>query len=180
MLLSCRNDSYESSHSARLDLQVCLAIQRHQTLAFLPIAVLKYFCRGNACLRLIEHAHASRKSQKQGFYAFPHRQQNGRSTTCWWQNILHKHEDGLLWADLDPLSNDIDKLSHREVGRHKISAHRPKLRSILNIVFPAPTLGSTCKCCCDCQRDIIQHWPHFFLSISGISLLSAFSTMTCM
>ena len=45
-----------------------------------------------------------------------------RKPTCWWQNILHKHEDGLLWADFDPLSNDIHELSNCEIGRHKVPA----------------------------------------------------------
>lgn len=38
------------------------------------------------------------------------------------QRVAHKHEDGLLWGDADTLADDINKLAHREVGRHQVPA----------------------------------------------------------
>jgi hypothetical protein len=38
------------------------------------------------------------------------------------QHVLYKHEDGLLWANPDPLADDVHKLPHSEVSRHQIPA----------------------------------------------------------
>jgi hypothetical protein len=40
--------------------------------------------------------------------------------TCGRQDILDEHEDSLLWADLDPLANDVHKLTHSEISRYKV------------------------------------------------------------
>ena len=36
------------------------------------------------------------------------------------KDFIYENEDGLLRRELDSLTNDIDKLSHCEVGRNKI------------------------------------------------------------
>jgi hypothetical protein len=46
------------------------------------------------------------------------------SLTCRWKNIVHKDEDGLLGAKLDPLPNHIDKLTHCQVCRDQIPANK--------------------------------------------------------
>lgn len=40
--------------------------------------------------------------------------------TCGRQHVLDEHEDGLLWADLDSLADDIHELTHSEISRHKV------------------------------------------------------------
>jgi hypothetical protein len=45
---------------------------------------------------------------------------NAVEFTCWWQHILHEHEDGLLGADLDPLTDHIDELPHCQVRWHQV------------------------------------------------------------
>lgn len=42
--------------------------------------------------------------------------------TSRWQGAIHKDEDGLFWAQLDPLPHHIDKLANGEVGRDKVPA----------------------------------------------------------
>lgn len=41
----------------------------------------------------------------------------GRS---WWQNFVDEDENSLLWAKLDALPNNIDKLSDGQVCRHQV------------------------------------------------------------
>lgn len=38
----------------------------------------------------------------------------------WWQGVLHKDKDGLLWAQLDSLPHHIDKLADSEISRDKV------------------------------------------------------------
>ena len=40
--------------------------------------------------------------------------------TCGRQDVLHKHEDGLLWADLYPLTNNVHKLTHGQICRDEV------------------------------------------------------------
>jgi hypothetical protein len=40
--------------------------------------------------------------------------------SSWWQNLIDKDEDGLLWRELDTLSDDIYELSDRQVRWDKI------------------------------------------------------------
>lgn len=45
--------------------------------------------------------------------------------TCGWQHVLDEHEDGLLGADLDPLANDVNELTHSEISWNQVPAsHR--------------------------------------------------------
>lgn len=58
---------------------------------------------------------------------------------------------------------------HRNARCSSSSAHASLLRGYWLAVHPAKCLF----------RDQIHPFPHFFLSISGMSLFSAFSTITC-
>ena len=44
----------------------------------------------------------------------------GHCCTSGRQNVLDKDEDGLLWAQLDALADDIDELADSEVCGHKV------------------------------------------------------------
>eukprot|EP00243_Klebsormidium_subtile_P012889 TRINITY_DN8130_c0_g1_i1.p1 TRINITY_DN8130_c0_g1~~TRINITY_DN8130_c0_g1_i1.p1 ORF type:complete len:105 (+),score=6.33 TRINITY_DN8130_c0_g1_i1:466-780(+) len=44
----------------------------------------------------------------------------GHKGRCWWKNIVHEDEDSLLGAQLDPLPDDVHKLTHSQVGRYQI------------------------------------------------------------
>jgi hypothetical protein len=35
--------------------------------------------------------------------------------SSWWQDLIHENEDGLLWAKLDALADDIDELADCKV-----------------------------------------------------------------
>lgn len=51
--------------------------------------------------------------------------------TCWRQDVLHKHENCLLWADPNPLADNINKLAYCQVPRHQIptlEAHCGKVK----------------------------------------------------
>ena len=47
--------------------------------------------------------------------------------TCGRQHVLDEHEDSLLWADLDPLADDVHKLTHSEIGRDEVPTQSIKL-----------------------------------------------------
>ena len=49
--------------------------------------------------------------------------------TCGRQHILDEHEDSLLWADLDPLANDVHELTHSEISRYKVPTAKRKIVS---------------------------------------------------
>jgi hypothetical protein len=49
------------------------------------------------------------------FLVYRAHQSSGR-----WQNLVNEDEDGLLWRELDALSNHIDELANGEVCRDKI------------------------------------------------------------
>jgi hypothetical protein len=51
---------------------------------------------------------------------FNHQRKNSR--TCRWQNVLDEHEDGLLWADLYPLADDVHELPNRQIRRDQVPA----------------------------------------------------------
>jgi hypothetical protein len=51
--------------------------------------------------------------------------------TSWWQGVLHKDKDGLLWAQLDSLPHHIDKLADSEISRDKVPAGVNKYGSML-------------------------------------------------
>lgn len=36
------------------------------------------------------------------------------------EDLIHENEDGLLGRELDTLANNVDKLTHSEVGRNKV------------------------------------------------------------
>jgi len=40
--------------------------------------------------------------------------------SCWWENLVYKNEDGLLWGKLDTLAYYVDKLSHSKIRRYEI------------------------------------------------------------
>jgi hypothetical protein len=46
----------------------------------------------------------------------------GIDYTSRWQGVLHKNEDGFLWAKLDPLPHHIHKLAYTQVSRDKVPA----------------------------------------------------------
>lgn len=37
-----------------------------------------------------------------------------------WQHLIHEDEDGLLWAQLDALADDIDELADGEIRRDEV------------------------------------------------------------
>jgi len=37
-----------------------------------------------------------------------------------WQDLVDEDEDGLLWAELDSLANNIDELANSEIGRDEV------------------------------------------------------------
>ena len=37
-----------------------------------------------------------------------------------WQDLIDEDEDGLLWRQLDPLTNHIDELADGEIGGHEV------------------------------------------------------------
>ena len=37
-----------------------------------------------------------------------------------WQDLINEDEDGLLWAELDSLANNIDELTNCQVGGDKV------------------------------------------------------------
>lgn len=39
---------------------------------------------------------------------------------CWWQDLVDEDEDGLFWAKLDPLSNNVDELADGEICWYKV------------------------------------------------------------
>ena len=38
----------------------------------------------------------------------------------WRQDLVDEDEDGLLWAELDALADDVDELANREVGGYEV------------------------------------------------------------
>ena len=38
----------------------------------------------------------------------------------WWQNLIDEDEDGLLWGQLDPLADHVDKLADSEIRWNQI------------------------------------------------------------
>lgn len=76
---------------------------------------------------------------------------------CWRQDLVDEDEDGLLRRKLDTLPNNVDELAHGQILSYLISTE-PRLYQ-----FPVRTDGT----------------KYFFLSIVGISVLSAFSQITC-
>lgn len=44
----------------------------------------------------------------------------GHQSSGWWQYLVDKDEDGLLWRELDTLADDVDELSDGEVGWNEI------------------------------------------------------------
>jgi hypothetical protein len=49
---------------------------------------------------------------------------SGHQGSCWWKRVLDEDEDCLLSTELDPLPNNIHKLSNREVSGNKVPAYR--------------------------------------------------------
>ena len=37
-----------------------------------------------------------------------------------WQNLIDEDKDGLLWAELDSLANNIDELANSQIGWDKV------------------------------------------------------------
>ncbi len=37
-----------------------------------------------------------------------------------WEDLIDEDEDGLLWAQLDALADDIDELSDGQIGGHQV------------------------------------------------------------
>ena len=91
--------------------------------------------------------------------------------TCGWEHILDEHEDGLLRADLDPLADDVHELTHCEISWHQISAGHSHVHSSELTATHAGLLVPT-------TQNSVGERAYFFLSMSGMSLFSAFSTMT--
>ncbi len=58
--------------------------------------------------------------------------------TGWWEHVLNKHEDGLFWADPDPLPDDIDKLTYSEIRGYKV----PAVVAPAMVQMPSRTLSS--------------------------------------
>ena len=40
--------------------------------------------------------------------------------SSWWQDLVDKDEDGLLWRELDTLADDVDELADGEIGWDEI------------------------------------------------------------
>lgn len=79
------------------------------------------------------------------------------------EDLVDKDEDGLLWRQLDALADHVDEL-HARGGV-------PSARRLL------PADIEDCWRTCPTVRSAGTRY--FFLSIAGISVLSAFSQMTC-
>jgi hypothetical protein len=75
------------------------------------------------------------------------------------KNLVNKDEDGTLRSELDTLANDVDELSRRSVSMDERGEEKVGRRT-------CPTVRSAGT-------------RYFFLSIAGMSVLSAFSQMTC-
>lgn len=97
--------------------------------------------------------------------------------TCLGQHLAHKHENGLFRADFDPLADHIHKLTDGQVSWDEVPGRRTNGTGScrdaggMNFVKALP-----------CQSPNARPLPsptYFFLSMSGMSLFSAFSTMTC-
>lgn len=94
--------------------------------------------------------------------------------TCGGQHVLHKDEDGLLRGQLDALADDVHELPHCQVRGHQVPAAQQGVQ--LSYIYLR-----------DRARAVGLGWAgtssplrtHFFLSMSGMSLFSAFSTITC-
>lgn len=113
------------------------------------------------------------------------------------QHVLDEYEDGLLGAQLDALADDIHKLAHGQVGGDlaggikKVSARRGPVCVRVRARGCAPCVRAR-HCTPRAAKGCIGGGPHarahcrrspgptryFFLSMSGISDFSAFSTIT--
>ena len=91
----------------------------------------------------------------------------------WRKRFVHEDKDGLLWCELDALANHVNKLTDRQVlqyGRQeKKGGEREKRvqgrqRDRLRVVG---------------HRGRTEGTKYFFLSMVGMSVLSAFSHITC-
>ena len=67
-----------------------------------------------------------------------------RRRTRWWQDVVCKDEDGLFRRELDSLANDVHKLTHGQVRRHKVSA--PHTRGARCSAQVAPKVASKPRC----------------------------------
>jgi hypothetical protein len=61
-------------------------------------------------------------SIQDGNHVQPAKLSRGIDYTSRWQGVLHKNEDGFLWAKLDPLPHHIDKLAYSQVSSDKLPA----------------------------------------------------------
>lgn len=41
-------------------------------------------------------------------------------SSCWWQNLVHEDEDGLLRRKLDALADHVNELADGEICRYKV------------------------------------------------------------
>ena len=86
------------------------------------------------------------------------------------QHISDKDENRFLWRQLDALPNDVDELADGEIGRNQV----PETRRGGRMGGWSVRLSSASLAC---WRTVATH---FFLSMSGMSLFSAFSQITGM
>ena len=68
--------------------------------------------------------------------------------TCRRQDILHKHENCLLWADPNPLADNINKLTYCQVPRHQVPTHEAKCGSVKRV---------------SCLHGSLEPWYSLFL-----------------
>ena len=116
-----------------------------------------------------------------------------RARACRRQHVADEHENSLLGADLDALPNDVNKLADSEVCWHQVPAGAARRegcsgkgrtqragRALPEDPTPSgPSKQGRRRVVAAAGRPLAE-WerPHFFLSMSGMSLFSAFSTMT--
>lgn len=60
--------------------------------------------------------------------------------TCWWKDIVHENEDSLLGAQLDPLPNDVHKLTHSQVSRYQVPSNKAQSQHLQQQTTPTVQL----------------------------------------
>lgn len=95
-----------------------------------------------------------------------HERRSGR------QDLVDKDEDGLLGSELYPLADDVDKLARCGRGGCETGQGRQEERE-------SKGEGEEGERRRTCPTVRSAGTRYFFLSIAGMSVLSAFSQMTC-
>jgi hypothetical protein len=93
-----------------------LATVSHVEEAVLILVLLVDRRHEGGCKRVLSHKHTGWKHGQLGNIL------EGIDYTSRWQGVIHKNEDGFLWAKLDPFPHHIDKMAYRQVSRYKVPA----------------------------------------------------------